>query len=217
MIKAIIFDMDGLMFDSERLGIYITEKVMNDLPFDFDQDLNMRIIGTNMEYCKNEYVKTYGIDFPFDDMMRQKKEMTIHYYEENDIPKKAGLIELLQFLKENNYKIGVATSTYREKAEYMLKKANIYPFFNVIVCGDEVEQSKPNPDIYLKALQKLNVQKNEAFVIEDSENGLIAGQNAGISTIFIKDLITPNGKVLEKVTHKANTLHDVITILQASK
>ena len=99
MIKAIIFDMDGLMFDSERLGIYITEKVMNDLPFDFDQDLNMRIIGTNMEYCKNEYVKTYGIDFPFDDMMRQKKEMTIHYYEENDIPKKAGLIELLQFLK----------------------------------------------------------------------------------------------------------------------
>ena len=214
MIKAVIFDMDGLMFDSEVLGIEMMKKTMKHFPFEYDHDLNTRIIGTTSEHIRKQFAVQYGEDFPFDEVMKHKKELTLQYYHENDIPKKSGLVELLQFLKKNHYKLGVATSTYRDDAEFMLKKADIYHFFDEIVCGDEVKRSKPNPDIYLTALYKLNVKAEEAIVLEDSENGLRAGQSAGIATIFVKDLVHPHEEVLEKVADSAQSLHDVITYLK---
>ena len=213
MIKAVIFDMDGLMFDSEVLGIEMMKKTMEHFPFEYDHDLNTRIIGTTKEHIRKQFTLQYGDQFPFDEVMQHKKEMTLRYYHENDIPKKSGLMELLQFLKENDYRLGVATSTYRDEAEFMLKKADIYHFFDEIVCGDEVKRSKPNPDIYLTALRKLQVTAEEAIVLEDSENGLRAGQSAGIATIFVKDLVHPHEEVLGKVACSAQSLHDVITYL----
>ena len=213
MIKAVIFDMDGLMFDSELLGIKITEEVMSEYPYEFDKDLNMRIIGTNEAFIQNEYRQVYGADFPFKEVWKKKKERTIAYYEENDIPKKTGLIELLDFLKKQHLKLGVATSTERVKTEYILKKAGIYSYFDNIVCGDEVNHSKPNPEIYLKSVQALQVKPEEALVLEDSENGLRAAHSAGIRTVFIKDLVSPLDEVLANVTYSVKSLHEVPSLI----
>lgn len=214
MFKAIIFDMDGLMFDSEAVGIKMIEKVLEDYPFEFSRELILSIIGTNQKNVRNVLMDHYGENFPFDEIMSQEKELVLKYYDEEDIPKKPGLIELLEFLKEINIRIGLATSTYRVRAEHILKKAGVYPYFDVIVCGDEVTDSKPNPEIYQKAVKKLGVTKQDALVLEDSENGLRAAHAAGIRTVFIKDLVTPKDEVLNEVSHQAKTLHEVIDIVK---
>ncbi|WP_042345732.1 HAD family hydrolase [Bacillus massiliigorillae] len=214
MIKAVIFDMDGLMFDSESLGLRLIEEVMNDYPYEYDKDLNKRIIGMNRELARKEYCQIYDEDFPYDEFMLKKREKTMKYYEDYDVPKKAGLVELLSYLKKENVLVGLATSTYREEAEYMLKKAGVLQFFDKTVYGDEVEHSKPHPEIYEQALLKLRVQPSEAIVLEDSENGLRAAQAAGIETVFVKDLVTPCSTVLQAVTHEVKTLHDIISLIQ---
>ncbi|MEH6941928.1 HAD family hydrolase [Bacillus sp. JJ722] len=214
MIKAVIFDMDGLMFDSESLGLRIIEEVMNDYPYKFDENLNKSIIGMNRELARKEYCKMYDEAFPFDEFMLKKHKKTMKYYDDFEVPKKPGLVELLTLLKQENISVGLATSTYREEAEFMLKRAGVLDFFTITVCGNEVEHSKPHPEIYEHALSKLHVQASEAIVLEDSENGLRAAQAAGISTVFVKDLITPCSDVLKGVTHQVETLHDVITLIK---
>lgn len=214
MIKAVIFDMDGLMFDSESLGLRIIEEVMSDYPYEFDENLNKRVIGMNRELARKEYCQMYDDRFPFDEFMLKKRKKTMKYYVDFDVPKKPGLVELLSFLKQENISVGLATSTYREEAEFMLKRAGVLDFFTITICGDEVEHSKPHPEIYEQALLKLHVQASEVIVLEDSENGLRAAQAAGIPTVFVKDLITPCSEVLQLVTNQVETLHNVITLIK---
>ncbi|MGM9985781.1 MAG: HAD family hydrolase, partial [Bacillaceae bacterium] len=128
--------------------------------------------------------------------------------------KKEGLDELLQYLQANNIPMVVATSTYRKMALWILEKAGVLGYFKGIVCGDEVKESKPDPEIFVKACNLLGLQPEECIVIEDSENGLRAAHAAGIRTIFIKDLVTPVEEVLGKVHHQGKSLRDVITYLE---
>ncbi|MGN1400195.1 MAG: HAD family hydrolase [Bacillus sp. (in: firmicutes)] len=214
MSRAVIFDMDGLMFDSEALGLKIAEQVMDDYPYDFDYELNKRIIGTNVKNVQREYMKLYGMEFPFEEFMERKHRLLHEHYEQNDIPKKRGLLELLAFLKQHDFKIGMASSTYREKGTYMLKKAGIYEYFDARVFGDEVIESKPDPEIFEKTAAKLGVLPEQAIVLEDSENGLIAAHRAGIPAIFVKDLVQPSEAVLSATVFSAKSLLDVIDYIE---
>ena len=137
------------------------------------------------------------------------------YFNEYGTPLKPGLIELLSYLKENNYKIAVATSSNKEVALNHFKRANITEYFEVIVCGDMIENSKPAPDIYLKACELLDVIPSECLAIEDSPNGIRSAFSAELKPVMIPDLIQPAEEILEMVHSKLANLNEVIHLLDS--
>ena len=125
------------------------------------------------------------------------------------IPLKQGAYEILSYLKNNNYKIALATSASKERALKQLRYADIEKFFDVIVSRDDVKETKPNPDIFLKAAKKLNVNPNECIVIEDSSAGIKAAFNAGMAGIHVVDLKEPDNEIIRNCYKSFNNLNDI--------
>lgn len=200
--KAVIFDMDGVIFDSERLvlegwlalgkkyGIADIDKVFP------------KCIGVNAVASKQIFLDYYGEDFPYD---TYKQETSADYHDKYDggrLPMKPGIKELLQFLKENTYHIGLASSTRYEVVRQQLEDAGILPYFETLICGDMVEKSKPEPDIFLKAAESLDVNPQDCIVIEDSYNGIRAASKACMFPIMVPDMIEPD----EEMRHLAKAI-----------
>lgn len=213
-VRGVIFDMDGLMFDSERLGMDMMSVVGKEFGVDILEEHVLEVIGTNRKNVEKRFRERYGATFPFEEFMTTKIQRVMNHYETSGVPKKEGLDVLLHYLTENHIPMVVATSTYREIATHILHKAEVLPSFKGIVCGDEVVNSKPDPEIFLKACQMLDLSPEECIVLEDSENGLRAAHDAGIRSIFIKDLVSPVEEVLQHVHHQGKTLHDVIAYIE---
>ncbi|MDD6794155.1 MAG: HAD family phosphatase [Clostridiaceae bacterium] len=211
--ELVIFDMDGLMLDSETIAWKAWQNIQGNYNCNCDFQYYKTFIGTNENYiCTNMKLK-YGNDFPIEKMLLDIKEEKSRIISMNGVQKKQGLIELLEFLKVNNIKRAVATSSSRDVMENLLKITGISSYFDLSVCGNEIENSKPSPDIFLKALEKANVEAKNALVLEDSINGIKAAHNASIDVIFIEDLVTPSEEILDLTYKKMNSLDEVISVL----
>ena len=135
-------------------------------------------------------------------------------YENEEITVQKGLWELLEYLKKQNIKNIVETSSPRENMNLILKKTDILKYFDLSVCGDEIERGKSFTDIFLKAVEKLNVPPERCLILEDSQNGIIVAKEAGIPVIFIKDLITPEKQYMDTIYVQCNDLLELITYLK---
>lgn len=190
--KAVIFDMDGVIFDSERLVLegWLALGKKYGIP-DIDK-VFPKCIGVNAVASKQIFLDFYGEDFPYD---IYKQETSADYHEKYDggrLPMKPGIKELLQFLQENGYHIGLASSTRYEVVRQQLDDAGILYYFETLICGDMVKKSKPEPDIFLKAAETLGVEPENCIVIEDSYNGIRAASRAGMFPIMVPDMIAPD-------------------------
>ena len=125
------------------------------------------------------------------------------------MPVKKGLYNLLNYLKENSCKMAVASSSPRWEVEKHLKDANIYEYFIWIVCGDMVQNSKPDPEIYLKACELLKANQSECYALEDSKNGLLSAYRAGCKPIMVPDLWQPDDEILNVIVGKYEDLDEV--------
>lgn len=191
-MKAVIFDMDGVIFDSERLVLegWLELGKKYGIP-DIDK-VFPKCIGSNAVASKQIFLDYYGEDFPYD---TYKQETSADYHAKYDggrLPMKRGIKELLQFLKENGYHIGLASSTRYEVVRQQLEDAGILPYFETLTCGDMVKKSKPEPDIFLKAAETLGVHPQDCIVIEDSYNGIRAASRACMFPIMVPDMIAPD-------------------------
>jgi HAD superfamily hydrolase (TIGR01509 family) len=139
--------------------------------------------------------KQYGEDYPYKQIRKRADELERGYAREHGVPVKDGLYNLLERLKKNGVLIALATSSKREIAEEYLVNAKVFRFFDITVCGDEIEKGKPDPEIFLKAASELNCELGNCFIFEDSSNGLIAASAAGGVPIFIKDIKEPAPEV----------------------
>lgn len=207
-IKAIIFDMDGVIFDTEMVYLKVWSKVFEKYGYKMTKEIYTSVLGTGLENVKKVFVNNYGSNLPIDDMYKEKDENLAKEIEKG-VALKAGAYEILKYLKENDFKIALATSAISKRAFKQLKQANIYKFFDAVVCRDEVEKTKPNPDIFLKAADKLNVNKSECIVIEDSSAGIKAAFNAGMIPIHVIDLKDADSDILEMAYKSFNNLNDV--------
>lgn len=207
-IKAIIFDMDGVIFDTEMVYLKVWSKVFEKYGYKMTKEIYTSVLGTGRENVKKVFVNNYGSNLPIDDMYKEKDENLAKEIEKG-VALKAGAYEILKYLKENDFKIALATSAISKRAFKQLKQANIYKFFDAVVCRDEVEKTKPNPDIFLKAADKLNVNKSECIVIEDSSAGIKAAFNAGMIPIHVIDLKDADSDILEMAYKSFNSLNDV--------
>lgn len=212
--KLVIFDMDGLMLDSEIIVWKSWEAIRESYNCDITFEIYRHYIGTTQASISSNMLKAYGDNFPIEAFFADARKEKERIISEEGINVKKGLVELLEYLTKAGIKKAVATSSHRDVMEHLLSLTNVLHYFDYSVCGDEIENGKPSPDVFLKALDKAGAKSTEAFVLEDSINGILAAHNANIPVIFIQDLVEPPVDTLGLVYKKMNDLSEVISVFE---
>ena len=215
MIKAIIFDMDGLMIDSERVTFECYQEILKGMNLTMDEEFYKTLLGKPLKGIYQRFYDVYGNDFPIEDVIKDVHALMAKRFETEGVPIKTGLKSLLEYLKEKNYKTIVATSSNRDRVDTILSQAQITDYFDDSICGDEVTKGKPNPEVFLKSCQKLGVNVYEAIVLEDSEAGIQASYDAGIKVICIPDMKYPEKQYEEKTFKILKDLNGVTEYLKS--
>ena len=215
MIKAIIFDMDGLMIDSERVTFECYQERLKDMNLTMDEEFYKTLLGKPIKGIYQRFYDVYGNDFPIENVIQDVHQLMAERFETEGVPVKKGLVESLHYLKDNNYKTIVATSSNRDRVDKILAQAKITEFFDDSICGDEVTKGKPNPEVFLKSCQKLGVNVDEAIVLEDSEAGIQASYDANIKVICIPDMKYPEKQYEEKTFKILKDLTEVTAYLKS--
>lgn len=197
-MDAVIFDMDGVIFDSERLVLVCWEKVSEKYGIQGIEEVFMPCIGTNAEKTKEVVLDHYGQDFPFEEFRKEASVLFHEHVNRNGLPVKKGVRELLEYLKEREIPTAVASSTRLEVVTGELKQAGLYAYFKVVMGGDQLKRSKPEPDIYLMTCEKLGVNPGQAYAIEDSYNGIRSAYSAGMKPIMVPDMLPATEEMLQK-------------------
>lgn len=207
MIKRVIFDMDGLIFDSERSFMENLRYTMAEYGYMLRMEVYLSMLGSNMAACRAVMKKNYGEDYPYEEISKKARERFNSDLNKNLVVKE-GIRELLEYLKENNIKASVASSTLTEHVKRYMEAAGIDQYFDTVIGGDTVTRSKPEPDIFLKALCADKPQ--DALVLEDSKNGILAAHNGNIPVICIPDMVKHDEDILSLCAAVAESALDVI-------
>ena len=215
MIKAALLDMDGTIYDTERLSTegwtYASSAIMG-------KPLSVEKInafhGRNIEDNHRLFASWYGEDAPYYEIRRLRKDYIDQKIREEGVPVKPGLYELLDTLKEKGIRICVATGTARPTAEPYWEQTGVAPYLYTSICGDEVSTSKPDPSIFLKAAEKCGCAPEECVIFEDSPNGLKAGHAAGSRLFLIPDTDPVTEEMLELADAVFDTLADAAAVIR---
>lgn len=214
-MKAVVFDMDGVIFDSESL--YRKHYMISGREYGIEENLMHelcnKIAGATKEHNEKTMKSYLGQEFDYMEFRTVTMNRMDNDIKENGLKLKPGVHEIFRHLKENGYLIGLATSTHQERAERNLKNAGILEVFDNIVYGGMVANGKPAPDIYLKACEQLGVRPEEAIGVEDSINGVKASAAAGLYTIMVVDMIKPTDEVRLIADKIFDSLFDIISLL----
>jgi len=194
-IRLAVFDMDGTILDSEKIHYEKWMETAKILGYEMTTAQWYGLLGTNEESEKQYLLNLYGKDCPAAEFRTVRMKLINEYAEKYGMPQKSGFRELSAFLHENGIKSVVATSSVRTRAEKLLKKVGIYECFDGLTCGDEVSNGKPDPELFLKAAQKANIEPQNCIVLEDSANGIEAANRAGMTAVCIPDMQPATDKV----------------------
>lgn len=214
MLKGIIFDMDGLMIDTESLLQVFWCKAANQLGYPMTKEQVLGIRSLSSKYAIPHLKHLFGEDFDYYSVRKLRIEMMNDYISKNGLIKKTGLDELLEFLKTTDLKIAVATATDFKRTQMYLKSIDVFDYFDKIICGDMIKNGKPEPDIYIEAAEKLGLEPNECIALEDSPNGILSAYNAGCKPVMVPDLTAPDDKTAALLFAQCNNLSDVIPVIK---
>lgn len=207
MKKAAIFDMDGLMFDTERIWKDSWNAIVPKYGYEPDPTFPKEVCGTSGEHMLNVIRKHFpGIDA---EAFRAEVRAAVSAATIDSVPEKEGLHELVDFFKESGVKIAVASSSQLKKIEHFLRLSGLYEKFDYMISGESVARGKPAPDIFLMAASNIGVDPKDCYVLEDGMNGLMAGIAAGCATIMVIDFTEPNDYVRENCVGIYNSLLEV--------
>lgn len=206
MKKAVIFDVDGVIFDSERATLDCWRSVGRLYGFTVPDELYIRCIGVNNDVTREIFLDYYGEDFPYDDMEAEMMNKYAEKFGDGRMILKPGLLVCLESLRDAGFTLGLASSTRVRVIRRELDYAGITDNFDVILGGDDIEKSKPDPQIFLEAAKRLGVKPEETYVIEDSYNGIRAASAGGFIPIMVPDLVEPDEEMREKTAFIATTL-----------
>ena len=217
MKMAILFDMDGLMIDSERVTFDGYQYVLKKYGKDITLKQYQTFLGRNVVSTYSLLKEYYGKNFPSEDVVKKVHVYLEEVFETEGIPVKPGLYDLLEYIKKNRYKCAVVTSSSRHRAMQILEKIHVEEYFDVVVCGDDISKGKPDPEIYRVALHKLHEAEENCLVLEDAQTGIEAAYRANIDVIAIPDMKYPDEKYKQMTKCIYTSLHDVIAYLEQQK
>ena len=208
MITAVVFDMDGILFDTERLCRDCWIALSKEFEIPNMEEVYALCIGVNVQATRQIVYDNYGKDFPFEEYDRRASAMYNEYIAEHGVPVKEGVRETLEALAKAGAKIAVASSTRREKVLRLLASAGIDRYFTAVVGGDTVTHSKPDPEIFLTACNTLSVAPEEAIAVEDSHNGIRAAHAAGMLAVMVPDLLPVTEEMRKISAYVAADMND---------
>ncbi len=216
MVKAVIFDMDGTLVDSEPLH----EKARNSILEKFGIDpkiYSARAIGKQLREYYDELAKEFQLQMNADELTKWTFEELMNIIRRDGIPHTEGSDELLQYLHENSIQIAVASSSDRNYIEFILQFIGWDKLVSVTACGDEVARAKPAPDVYLKALEELGITPDEAIAVEDTHTGSRAAKSAELRCVGFDAPQVNVRQNLSECTCRVNDLREVISLIGEGK
>lgn len=214
-----IFDMDGLMLDTENLFIYgFTQALGPQIGYPFTREGILQLVGLNQELSQQIFPDIFpACPLDFNACSKWFRPWMAEYFKEHGVPVKPGLRELLTWLRKQNVLCAVATSSDTSVARGYLTDAGVADYFHTIIGGDKVTKSKPDPEIFQLAMRALGAESaSQCVVFEDSKNGLLAGSAGGFSVIVVPDVMDPTEALPGLCYAKCKTLADAIPILEES-
>ena len=213
-IKGVIFDMDGVILDSEKLYVRFWCEAGRFYGFPMEEKHALSIRSMARPLASEKLRGIFGSSFDYDVVRSKRVELMDKYIEENGIEAKSGARQMLEYLKENGYKVALATATSYERTERYLKKLSLFEYFDEIVCAAMVKRGKPAPDIYIEAAKRLGLETSQCLALEDSLNGMKSANAAGCITVMVPDLDEPDENSLPLIHYVADGLTDIQKILE---
>lgn len=196
MIEAVIFDMDGLMFDTEALAKEAWLRVGAQLGYPITEKEIAQIRGSTPAASTEIFRAAFGPEFDYPKAKALRNAMVEHFIDQNGVPMKYGLVDLLDHLRQHGFRTAVASSSPRKTIEKYLAMAGLAAYYDEIVSAEDVTLSKPAPDVFLLAAERLGVSAENCLVLEDSANGLRAARRAEMTSVCIPDIAPPDEPVL---------------------
>ncbi len=208
MIKAVIFDMDGTLIDSERIAIIAWNRSAKRFGFEIPLEMLHGFIGKTRAACMGTLIERVGSERIANEMFEDHKVIEDELYP-TMLDLKPGAREIVESLHARGLKLAVATSTRTIQAHEKFDRFGLTPYFDVLTCGDELNRSKPEPDIFLLAASRLGVDPADCVVVEDSFNGVRAGHAADMHTVMVPDINNPTKEIAELAEAVVPSLSDV--------
>ncbi|MEV6069177.1 HAD family phosphatase [Nocardia sp. NPDC052001] len=190
-VRAVVFDMDGLLIDSERLAMRSLVSAGAELGYDMPLEFCRSMIGVPADRCRELAADAYGSDFPLAEYFELHETHLRRLVDDGELTTKPGALALLDILEQQGIPKAIATSSSRERADHHLRLTGLIDRFDAVITRQDVDNGKPHPEPYLKAVATLAFDLEDTLALEDSTNGLRAAHAAGLRCILIPDLVPP--------------------------
>ncbi len=213
MKRAVLFDMDGVIFDSERAVLAVWREIAGEMELSGIDGVFVQCVGVNKQRTREIFCEAYP-DLDFDEFDVRVRRLFLSRYDKGRLPVKPGVREILAGLRERRIPLALASSTRTETVKRELEEAGFLGCFDTVIGGDLVTRSKPDPEIFLTAASRLGAEPADCFVIEDSFNGIRAASAGGFRPIMVPDMLPPDAEMEEKADLIAADLFEAWDYLQ---
>lgn len=208
-LQGVVFDVDGVLFDTERLTQQTWLTVGNQMGWPQVGEHYLEFVGQNRNDIHQKMLKLFGPEFPKEEFMKTCSSYSQARMEREGVPMKPGVRDILDFLKARNVPIALATSTGRERTLRRMEMTGLAPYFSAMITGDQVLHSKPDPEIYQIACRALGTDPAQTAAVEDSRNGILSASRAGMKVIMVPDMIPPTPELDALLFRRCTSLMEV--------
>ncbi|MCR5669608.1 MAG: HAD family phosphatase [Butyrivibrio sp.] len=213
-IKAVLFDMDGTLTDTEKYYQVAWPKALAHFGYEMKEGQALELRSLGRPFAPAKFKEWFGEDFDYGEVREYRKSIVEEMVKETGIPLKPGAKEILTWLRQQGIYTALVTANEYPRAERYLKKIELFEYFDRIICANMVSQGKPAPDIYAFACSKLSLDPSETFAVEDSPNGVTSAYDAGCNVIMVPDLTEPDEELKKKLYARCDDLMGIKELIK---